>query len=63
MLLIRVAEDEFEFPSRRVSAQSVPPILNTGRPPLIVSTPGGAVFVPASQHVCSCPPRSIECGC
>jgi hypothetical protein len=33
------------------------------RPPMIVDTPGGPVFVEERKYICACPPRSWACGC
>lgn len=37
--------------------------LRAPRPPMIVATPGGPVFVKEREYICTCPPRSWACEC
>lgn len=53
-------ELERRFGATRTSLPRTP---KTGRQPMIVDTPGGAIFVKGDEHVCICPPRSWVCEC
>lgn len=56
-----------DVPLRKVSTPAGP--VGTGftpkapRPPMIVATPGGPVFVKERDYICTCPPRSWACEC
>jgi hypothetical protein len=64
-MILRAAEAEVETCEKvsRPAPAGVRFTPRAPRPPMIVATPGGPVFVESKDYVCNCPPRSWACGC